>query len=262
MVRSVASGGKIYRLLPDKENTAQGKCQSSSEINWLTQSQRLREVQYFACSTVLTVSFLLYFAVQEANTSEKCNGFESESTARTANTFNSLKEEQERNKSMLDSIMQGSSTKILSNTALGKEENTRTESTNSDANLKLKSSSPQLHDFLSSSKDVFSDDNYDDAFIEHCTKCMTRLSQDMCPTCNKDIFPSHAATPRKHLSPCRFYSSNYQKLRTYSGTKKQGTGVPRLCAAPDTKPSSTKKSVGSSQATSGRKKRKNQGKVS
>ena len=162
---------------------------------------------------------------------------------------------------MLDCIMQGSSKKSLSNTALNKDENTRTESTNSDINLTLKSSSPELHDSLTSSKDAFSDDNYDDAFKEHCTKCMTRLSQDsMCPACNKDIFPSHAATPRKHLSPGRFYSS--KKVRTYPGTKKCGTGVPRLCAAPDTKPSTTKKSVGSSQATSGRKKRKNQRKVS
>lgn len=205
--------------------------------------------------------FLFYFAVQDADTSEKCNGFESENTARTANIFNSLKEEQEHSRSMLDCIMQGSSKKSLSNTALNKDENTRTESTNSDINLTLKSSSPELHDSLTSSKDAFSDDNYDDAFKEHCTKCMTRLSQDsMCPACNKDIFPSHAATPRKHLSPGRFYSS--RKVRTYPGTKKCGTGVPRLCAAPDTKPSTTKKSVGSSQATSGRKKRKNQRKVS
>ena len=205
--------------------------------------------------------FLFYFAVQEADTSEKCNGFESENTARTANTFNSLKEEQEHSRSMLDCIMQGSSKKSLSNTALNRDENTRTESTNSDINLTLKSSSPELHDYLTSSKDAFSDDNYDDAFKEHCTKCMTRLSQDsMCPACNKDIFPSHAATPRKHLSPGRFYSS--KEVRTYAGTKKGGTGVPRLCAAPDTKPSTTKKSVGSSQATSGRKKRKNQRKVS
>ena len=159
---------------------------------------------------------------------------------------------------MLDCIMQGSSKKSLSNTALNKDENTRTESTNSDINLTLKSSSPEP---LTSSKDAFSDDNYDDAFKEHCTKCMARLSQDgMCPACNKDIFPSHAATPRKHLSPGRFYSS--KKVRTYPGTKRCGTGVPRLCAAPDTKPSTTKKSVGSSQATSGRKKRKNQRKVS
>ena len=77
------------------------------------------------------------------------------------------------------------------------------------------------------------------------------------------MFPSQAATPRKPLSPDRFYSGDSQKpkvQRTYSKTRGNGTRL--LITGTVTKPTNTKNSSGSCQTNSRVKKRKNQWKVS
>lgn len=147
---------------------------------------------------------------------------------------------------------------------LSKGENSRTNSTSSDTNFRTKTSIIPLQNSLSSSKDILSDDNYDDAFADHCDKCTSRLSQEKkCPSCEKDIFPSQAATPRKPLSPDRFYSVDSQKpkvQRTYNKTR--GNGARVLLTGNAAKSAVTKKSIGSCQTNSRLKRRKDQGKVS
>ena len=152
----------------------------------------------------------------------------------------------------------------MSKEDLSKGENSRTNSTSLDANFRTKRSITPLRDSLTSSKDISSDENYDDAFADHCDKCTSRLSQEKkCPSCQKDIFPSQAATPRKPLSPDRFYSVDSQKpkvQRTYNKTRVNGARV--LLTGNATKSRDTKNSIGSCQTKSRLKRRKNQGKVS
>ena len=174
-------------------------------------------------------------------------------------TSSALKEGYDR--SLLDSILQGNT---VSKDNLSNGENSRSNSTSSDTNFRMKMSITPLLDSPTSSKDVLSDDNYDDAFADHCDKCTSRLSRDKsCPSCEKDIFPSQAATPRRPLSPDRFYSADGQKpkvQRTYNKTR--GNGARVLLMGNAAKSTDTKTSVGSCPTTSRLKRRKNQGKVS
>ena len=197
------------------------------------------------------------FAVPFADT--KCNGSISSDNARTDSqkTFKILNEEKQYNLSVLDEILEGKSVNTPLRVDLNKDENSRTDGTNSDTNFRTKTSISQQQDTPTSPKDIFSDDYFDDLFGDHCEKCTEKLSLDKkCPKCDKDMFPSQAATPRKPLSPDRFYSVDSQKpkvQRTYCKARGNGTRV--LLEG-------SKNSTGSCQTASRLKKRKNQTKVS
>lgn len=207
---------------------------------------------------------MLSCQVVDADISERCNGSISVNSTKLSaqRTCNSLDEEQEHNRSVLDSIMEGKPVEIACNKALNKGENLKTDATNSNTNFRTKGRIPQQHDTLPSSKDSSTNYNFEDLFEDHCETCTTRLSQDKkCPTCNKARFPSQAATPRKHLSPERFYSSSSQKTkvqRTYS--KRNSSGTPVLITGSVSNSTGAKEYVGSSQTNSRIKKRKKQGK--
>ena len=173
-----------------------------------------------------------------------------------------LTEEREPNHSILDSFLRG---KSISLTKPDKDENGRTNSSDSDTNLKTNIRSNLLQDSTSPSKDIsLSDDNHEDLFCEHCEKCLKKLTEDKkCQNCGNSIFPLQAATPRKHLPPNRFYASDPEKskLRTYTKQRQSNTRV--LLARSDKEPSASPEiSRGSGQMKSRSRKRKNQGKVS
>ena len=173
-----------------------------------------------------------------------------------------LIEEHEHNHSMLDCVLRGNS---VPSTKLNKDENGRTNSSDSDTNLETSIRADSLQDSTSPSKDISpSDNNHEDVFCDHCEKCLKRLTEDKeCRNCSNNVFPSQAATPRTHLSANRFYTSDKEKtkLRTYAKQRRGNTPV--LLARPDTEPSATPEiSGGSGQEKSRLGKRKNQGKVS
>ena len=162
-----------------------------------------------------------------------------------------LIEECEHSVSMLDCFLRENS---IRSTKPNKDENGRTNSSDSDS----------LQDSTSLSKDISpSDNNHEDLFCDHCEKCLKRLTEDKkCRNCSNNVFPSQAATPRTHLSPNRFYASDKEKtkIRTYANQRRGNTPV--LIARPDTEPSATPESSGGSGQGKSRRKRKNQGKVS
>lgn len=177
-----------------------------------------------------------------------------------------LDKELQENRSVLDCIMERKPVGILFNTDSDNGVS-KSVDTNSDCNFRKKS---RLSETPGSSKDVLSDDNYDDCFdYNYCNICAKKLSQDKkCPHCSKDVFPSQAATPRKPLSTERFYSQTDDRQpkvqRTYNNNRSRGNGVPKLvqpgsvAKIPDVKKSNNERS----QTNFTLKKRKNQGKVS
>ena len=98
--------------------------------------------------------------------------------------------------------------------------------TDSDNNLRKKT---KLDKSANLTNDLLSDENYEDCFKDYfCAKCSTKLSQNRnCSHCSKDNFPSQAATPRKPLSPDRFYnvydSKHPNVQRTYGRQRRDGT---------------------------------------
>lgn len=176
--------------------------------------------------------------------------------------FKTLDEEREHNRSVLDSILQRITvpTVGLDKVCESEGKNSRTNSTDSDTNFETNASTVPQQDIPTSSKD----ENFDDLFSDHCEYCARRLSHDKkCLNCDKHMFPSQAATPRKPLSPERFYSSDSQKpkvQRTYSKTR--GNGIRLLTTGTVAKHTDDKNTNGSCQTNSRVKKRKNKGKVS
>ncbi|XP_044178387.1 uncharacterized protein LOC122960330 isoform X2 [Acropora millepora] len=171
-----------------------------------------------------------------------------------------LIEEHEHNHSMLDCLLRGNS---VPSTKPNKDENGRTNSSDSDTNLETSIRANSLQDSTSLSKDISpSDNNHEDVFCDHCEKCLKKLTEDKkCRNCSNNVFPSQAATPRTHLSPNRFYASDKRKtkIRTYANQRRGNTPV--LLARPHKEPSATPEiSGGSSQGKSRLRKRKNQGK--
>lgn len=173
-----------------------------------------------------------------------------------------LIEECEHSVSMLDCFLRENSVR---STKPNKNENGRTNSSDSDTNLETSIRANSLQDSTTPSKDIsLSDNSHEDLFCDHCEKCLKRLTEDKkCRNCSNNVFPSQAATPRTHLSPNRFYASDKEKtkIRTYANQRRGNTPV--LIARPDTEPSATPESSGGSrQGKSGFRKRKSQGKVS
>ena len=173
-----------------------------------------------------------------------------------------LIEECEHSVSMLDCFLRENSVR---STKPNKDENGRTNSSDSDTNLETSIRANSLRDSTSPSKDISpSDNNHEDVFCDHCEKCLKRLTEDKkCQNCSNNVFPSQAATPRTHLSPNRFYAGDKEKtkIRTYANQRRGN--APVLIARPDTEPSATPEiSGGSRQGKSGLRKRKSQGKVS
>lgn len=171
-----------------------------------------------------------------------------------------LIEECEHSVSMLDCFLRENSVR---STKPNKDENGRTNSSDSDTNLETSIRANSLQDSTSPSKDISpSDNNHEDVFCDHCEKCLKRLTEDKkCRNCSNNVFPSQAATPRTHLSSNRFYASDKEKtkIRTYANQRRGNTPV--LIARPDTEPSATPESSGGSrQEKSGLRKRKSQGK--
>ena len=171
-------------------------------------------------------------------------------------------EEREHRVSMLDCFLRENS---FRSTKPNKDENGRTNSSDSDTNLETSIRADSLQDSTSPSKDIsLSDNNHEDVFCDHCEKCLKKLTEDKeCQNCCNNVFPSQAATPRTHLSPNRFYASDKEKTKIRTYAKQCQGNTPVLLARPDTEPSATPEiSGGSFQEKSGLRKRKNQGKVS
>ena len=224
---------------------------------------------FFYINFLLNFNHQFLFSVPIVDVSEKCNGSVStaDSVKESANdSHKSLAEEQEDNRLVIETILEGKSVDIKGvNVDMKEGENSKTDVKDLDANFRTKSSISQQHDTPTSSRDILSDDNYEDAFaVDHCEKCLGRFTRDKkCPNCDKDIFPSQAVTPRKSLSPDRFYSSNSQRpkvQRTYSKTRAKGVSV--LLTGSAAKSTDAKNSSGSCQTNSRMKKRKNLKKVS
>ena len=140
----------------------------------------------------------------------------------------SLEEEQKQNLSILDHLMDSKPKPVdISLKAHSNGDISSSNDTDSDNNFRKKS---RRQETPNSSKDLLSDDNYEDCFRDYyCAKCTTKLSQTKnCSHCSKDDFPSQAATPRKPLSPERFYNSGKQPnvQRTYN--RQRRNGVPKL----------------------------------
>ena len=179
-----------------------------------------------------------------------------------------LHKDQQENLSVLDHIMEGEHVDISlntdSNNGVSESEDTKT-----DSNFRKKS---RLSETPASLKDVFSDDNYDDCFDSNfCSTCNSMLSLGKkCPHCSKDVFPSQAATPRRPLSPGRFYPPTDDRKpkvqRTYNNNRLHRNGVRKLIEPGSVaKMSDVNKSDSNderSQTNVMLKKRKNQGKVS
>ncbi|KAL9968511.1 hypothetical protein ACROYT_G020612 [Oculina patagonica] len=199
--------------------------------------------------------------VTSAHTSEQCNGSVSADTAKSSvqRSCSSLDKEKRENLSVLDKIMEGKAVEISCN-ADSDDGILKSEDNDSDSNFRKKS---RLSETPNSSKDILSDDNYDDCFYSnYCEKCTGKLSLNKkCPCCDKDIFPSQAATPRKPLSADRFYSqTDDKKLNVQRKYHNRSRGVPKLLQ-PGTveKLSDAKKSTNeTSQTNFIVKKRKNQ----
>ena len=208
------------------------------------------------------------FAVSNAHTAERCNGSVLADTTHSneQKSHSALDKDQQENRSVLDRIMARGHVDILlntdSNNGVSKSVDTKT-----DSNFRKKS---RLSETPASSKDVLSDDNYDDCFdSNYCSTCNKKLSLDKkCPDCSKDVFPSQAATPRRPLSPDRFYSPADDRKpkvqRTYNSNRLHRNGVRKLIEPGSVaKMSEVKKSNNErSQTNLTLKKRKNQGKVS
>lgn len=177
-----------------------------------------------------------------------------------------LDKDQQENRSVLDRVMRGEHVDILLNTDAGNGVS-KSVDTKTDSNFRKIS---RLSGTPASSKDVLSDDNYDDCFdSNYCNTCNKKLSLDKkCPHCSKDVFPSQAATPRRPLSPDRFYSPADDRKpkvqRTYNNDRLHRNGVRKLIEPGSVaKISDVKKSNNErSQTNLMLKKRKNQGKVS
>ena len=177
-----------------------------------------------------------------------------------------LDKEQRENLSVLDRVMEGEHVGVSLNTD---SDNGMSKSvdTNSDSNFRKKS---RLSENPASSEDILSDDNYDDCFdSNYCSTCNKKLSLDKkCPHCSKDVFPSQAATPRRPLSPDRFYSPAEDRKpkvqRTYNNNRLHRNGVRKLIEPGSVaKMSDVKKSNNERNQTNvSLKKRKNQTKVS
>ena len=208
------------------------------------------------------------FAVTDTHSSVKCNGSVSPyftKSTEQGSCSSSLDKEKRENRSVLDEIMQGKSVKIPCNTD-SDDSISKSEDTDSDSNFRKKS---RLTETPKSSKDILSDDNYDDCFdYNYCKKCVRKLSDNQkCPCSDNDIFPSQAATPRKPLSTDRFYSQTEDKQpkvqRKYNN-RSRGNGVPKLVQPGSVEKMSDAKKTSNetSQTKLTIKKRKNQGKVS
>lgn len=177
-----------------------------------------------------------------------------------------LDKEQRESRSVLDRILEGEHVGISLNTDSDNGV-AKSVDTNSDSNFRKKS---RLSENPASSKEVLSDDNYDDCFdSNYCNTCNQKLSLDKkCPHCSKDVFPSQAATPRRPLSPDRFYpladDRKPKVQRTYNNNRLHRNGVPKLLEPGSVaKMSDVKKSNNErSQTNFMLKKRKNQTKVS
>lgn len=205
------------------------------------------------------------FAVTNARVPEKCNGHVSADTTKShvQRNCSSLDEEQKQNRSVLDHIMTGKSVAVCAYSD--------GDDTGSDSNFRKKSRlSSVAQGTPSSSKDLLSDDNYEDCFGDSsCKKCNRLLQDKKCPNCDKDIFPSQAATTRKSLSAERFYSSDDRQpkvQRKYSNNRSRGNGIPKLLETgsvakmPDANKQTKEDETSQTSATV--KKRKNQEKVS
>ena len=182
-------------------------------------------------------------------------------------SFSALDKDQQENRSVLDRILGGEHVDILLNTDSNNGVPMSVDANLADSNFRKKS---RLSETPASSKDVLSDDNYDDCFdSNYCNTCNKKLSLDKkCPHCSNDVFPSQAATPRRPLSPHRFYSPADDRKpkvqRTYNNNRLDRNGVRKLIEPGSVaKMSDVKKSNNErSQTNLMLKKRKNQGKVS
>ena len=173
-----------------------------------------------------------------------------------------LLEECEHSVSMLNCFLRENSVR---STKPNKDENGRTNSSDSDTNLETGIRANSLQDSTSLSKDISpSDNNHEDLFCDHCEKCLKKLSEDKeCQNCGNNVFPSQGAIPCAHLSPNRCYVSDKEKIKIRTHAKQRQSNTPVLLARPDTEPSATTEIPGGSrQEKSGLRKRKSQGKVS
>jgi len=195
---------------------------------------------------------------------ERCNGSVSADTTKQRN-YSALDKEKSENRSVLDRILGGQYVGISLNT---NSDNgvSKSVDNNSDSNCRKKS---RLDETAASSKEILSDDNYDDCFDSHyCSMCNKKLSLDKkCLHCSKDVFPSQAATPRRPLSTDRFYSPADDRRpkvqRTYSNNRLNKNGVRKLLETGSVaKMSDVKKSNNERSQTNFINKRKNQSKVS
>ena len=219
----------------------------------------IQVICYFICFT---------FAVSNAHTAERCNGCVSvdSSPSNVQRSCSALEKDQRENRSVLDCIMGGGHVDMSLNTDSDNGVSNSVD-TNSDSNFRKKS---RLSETPGSSKDILSDDNYDDCFdSNYCNTCNKTLSTDKtCSHCSKDVFPSQAATPRRPLSAHTFYSHADDRKpkvqRTYNNNRLHRNGVRKLLEPGSVaKMSDVKKSNNErSQTNLTLKKRKNQGKVS
>lgn len=172
-----------------------------------------------------------------------------------------LAEEYKQNRSVSDSIFKQKSTPVIRpDKDKHKDENVGANSSDSDIQAKTRIASQLDSPHSSITKDI-SQDNCDDLFEDHCEKCLKKFLQGKkCPNCENNVFPSQAATPRKTLSPDRFYSvdSERSKVRTYG--KPHGNGPRLLLARSDAKSADSENAVDSCQTNTRFRKRKNKGK--
>lgn len=218
---------------------------------------------------MLIIIFCINFAVTDVHTSDKCNGSVTSDTTKSSvqRSCSSLDKEKRENLSLLDSIMEGKPVEIP-HIADSDDGISKSEDTDSDSNFRKKL---RLSETPNSSKDILSDDNYDDCFYDnYCKKCAGKLSIDKkCPHCDKDIFPSQAATPRKPLSTDRFYSQTDDRQQPkvqqkYSYNRSRGNGVRKLIklGSVEKLPDAKKTTDEMNHTNFTLKKRKNQQKVS
>lgn len=145
-------------------------------------------------------------------------------------TCSALDKEKRENRSVLDLILEGKHVDVSLNTD---SDNGVSKSVDTNSENKFRKKS-KLDETAASSKEILSDDNYDDCFDSHyCNTCNKEFSLDKkCPHCSKDVFPSQAATPRRHLSPDRFYPPSDDRKpvvrRTYNNNRWNRNGVRKL----------------------------------
>ncbi|CAH3121081.1 unnamed protein product [Pocillopora meandrina] len=204
--------------------------------------------------------------VSNAHNDGKCNGSDPEvlTRANMQKECSSLVEEQKHSHSILDSLM-GSQCKGNQSSTNSNGEVSISNDTDSDNNLRKKT---KLDKSANLTNDLLSDENYEDCFKDYfCAKCSTKLSQNRnCSHCSKDNFPSQAATPRKPLSPDRFYnvydSKHPNVQRTYGRQRRDGTPKLLQKGSVRTVTSAKESSNEECQTNVTAKKRKNQPKLS